>query len=174
MSDWWNQTSQPVGAETPPAEAPANCPWCAQPAVANASYCASCGAVLAQHEDLGGVVVPGVTTVDPAMQARGTTSSLIGSQSRMSTISMVGRIGGTTAQVAVAASMLAMDALSNKDAAIDPERVGNPSQAAIDMSHRLRRQPTMTESPAPADDSMTPGAGPTAQTTEPEPDEPGR
>jgi len=174
MSDWWNQPTQPVidasAADTAPAEPLANCPWCAQPATPNAGYCSGCGAVLAQHEDLGGLVVPGVTTVDPAMQSRGYTSSIMGGQSRMSSISLAGSMGGTGAQVALASVMLARDGLRGLGGSVDPESVGNASQAAVEMSRQLRRPRSMTESLSPEDDPMAPEDRLAVQTSEPEPD----
>jgi hypothetical protein len=48
--------------------APRTCPWCAAEAAADATTCASCGAALAQHESLGDVRIPGLTSVDPALE----------------------------------------------------------------------------------------------------------
>ena len=45
------------------------CPWCSSPAAATDTTCQSCGAALAQREDLGGVLIPGVTGVDAALAA---------------------------------------------------------------------------------------------------------
>ena len=44
------------------------CPWCATVATAQATTCASCGAALAQRESIGELVIPGVTSIDPALQ----------------------------------------------------------------------------------------------------------
>jgi hypothetical protein len=46
-----------------------SCPWCAAPAADEATNCAACGAALAQRESLGDVAIPGLTAVDPALQA---------------------------------------------------------------------------------------------------------
>ena len=43
------------------------CSWCEATAVADATHCPSCGAALAQRDDLGGILVPGVTGVDPGL-----------------------------------------------------------------------------------------------------------
>jgi hypothetical protein len=45
------------------------CPWCSEPARATDTTCSKCGAALAQREDLGGVLIPGVTGVDPGLAA---------------------------------------------------------------------------------------------------------
>lgn len=51
-----------------PGGEPLACPWCATPAVEDATRCASCGAALAQRESIGDLVVPGLTAVDPALK----------------------------------------------------------------------------------------------------------
>jgi hypothetical protein len=173
MSDWWNQPTQP-GPESAAsaAEAPSTCPWCAQPATPDGSYCIKCGAALTQRDDLGGLVVPGVTGVDPAMQPSSYTSSLLKAQSRASTLSIVHTMGGPTAQIVVAASMLAKDGLSGMGGSVDPETVGKPSQAALEMASRLRSggAPTRTPSddPAGAADGLTDAAPAEATHTETE------
>lgn len=48
-------------------EPAATCPWCAAPAAPDANRCSACGAALAQRESLGGVLIPGLTSVDPAL-----------------------------------------------------------------------------------------------------------
>ena len=45
------------------------CSWCSAAAPEPATQCPSCGAALAQRESIGDLVIPGVTTVDPALQA---------------------------------------------------------------------------------------------------------
>ena len=51
----------------PSAGTAAQCPWCATPAVADADRCTSCGAALAQRETIGELMIPGLTSVDPAL-----------------------------------------------------------------------------------------------------------
>jgi len=46
-----------------------SCPWCSASAADEATRCPDCGAALAQREDIGGLVIPGVTAIDPALQA---------------------------------------------------------------------------------------------------------
>ena len=59
-----------VTERTSPSESPnVSCQWCGTVAPAGASTCGGCGAALGQREDLGGVVIPGVTSVDPALVA---------------------------------------------------------------------------------------------------------
>ena len=45
------------------------CPWCSAAAPDSATSCPACGAALAQRESIAGLVIPGVTTVDPALQS---------------------------------------------------------------------------------------------------------
>jgi hypothetical protein len=47
---------------------PHACPWCAATAAPGADTCASCGAALAQRESFGDVRIPGLTSVDPALE----------------------------------------------------------------------------------------------------------
>jgi hypothetical protein len=50
-------------------EAARTCAWCSATAPPEATHCSACGAALAQRESLGGVVIPGVTDVHPALAA---------------------------------------------------------------------------------------------------------
>ena len=45
------------------------CPWCSEVAAAEAACCPACGAALTQHESIAALLIPGVTTVDPALLA---------------------------------------------------------------------------------------------------------
>jgi hypothetical protein len=174
MDDWWNQPTQP-GPETATstAEAPSTCPWCAHPAPAEGNFCIKCGAALTQHEDLGGLVVPGVTAVDPSMQPSSHTSSLLKAQSNASTLSLARVVGGPTAQIAVAASLLAKDAISGMGGSTDPEAVGKPSQAALAMAGRLRSGgatvPTPSDGPAGTADEPADAASGEAAPAQTEP-----
>lgn len=44
------------------------CPWCAAPAAPDATRCTACGAALAQRESIGDLRIPGLTSVDPALE----------------------------------------------------------------------------------------------------------
>jgi hypothetical protein len=50
------------------AEVERQCPWCAAPAKPDDTVCSACGAALAQRESIGGVQIPGLTSVDPALE----------------------------------------------------------------------------------------------------------
>jgi hypothetical protein len=58
-------------AQEPAASEPAAaaiCAWCAAPAAPGATRCAECGAALAQRESIGDLRIPGLTSVDPALE----------------------------------------------------------------------------------------------------------
>lgn len=170
MSDWWNQPTPPeVEPEAAAVDQPASCPWCGAPSVPAATHCASCGAVMAQREDLGGLLIPGVTAVDPGLQVSAAASTLTGAQSRFVPVSLVGSVGGTSAQIAVAAAILARDHFSSGRREVPIEQLGNPSQAALDMAERLRREGAQE---IPAVDRAAPNGAnrPGASTQEPAPD----
>ena len=90
MSDWWNKPFRSEEPQAPTAASPLTCPWCAEPTPADVVSCPSCGAVMAQRDDLGGLVITGVTAVDPALNAGSYSSSIIRSQSQMSALGMLG------------------------------------------------------------------------------------
>ncbi len=50
-------------------QAARTCPWCSAAAPEPARQCPACGAALAQRESIGGLAIPGLTTIDPALQA---------------------------------------------------------------------------------------------------------
>ena len=52
-----------------PGASPHACPWCSAPVGATDATCPSCGAAVAQREDLGGVLIPGVTGLAPGLEA---------------------------------------------------------------------------------------------------------
>jgi hypothetical protein len=60
------QPGQP--GESPEAPAARQCPWCAAPAKPDDVTCSACGAALAQRESIGDVRIPGLTSVDPALE----------------------------------------------------------------------------------------------------------
>jgi len=167
MSDWWNQPTRRVRQPEveAPRERPPACPWCGQPAPPDCATCPSCGAVMAQAEDLGGLAIPGVTVVDPAMQARGYASTAIGSQSRMSTLSLLGGgPGGTVVQMAAATAMLAGDHVRGFGTGVSPDEVGRPSQAALDMVEKLRGSAGESAPAEPVDIWAVPAPAPVPET----------
>src|SRR6185295_9795599 len=58
-----------TGPGSSEAMAPRSCAWCGAPeASPEATTCAGCGAALAQRETIGDLAIPGLTTVDAALQ----------------------------------------------------------------------------------------------------------
>jgi hypothetical protein len=166
MSDWWNQPIQP-SAQPDEAEAPARtCPWCGVAATPEAVYCAGCGASLAQREDLDGLAIPGVTTVDPALLPKGAGFTIARQNGRATAIGMGSMVGGIAGAAGVAAAMLAAEHLSNRQGAqTRPEDLGKPSEAAAAFAARLAEAERKLAQPAPQ-----PPAEPAA--AEPAPDGP--
>ena len=50
------------------AQPPRQCPWCAATVAEDATQCPACGAAVAQRESIGGLKIPGLTSVDPALE----------------------------------------------------------------------------------------------------------
>lgn len=57
----------PGAPDDVPSVAP-QCPWCAEPVRAGDTTCRACGAAIAQREDIAGLKIPGLTSVDPALE----------------------------------------------------------------------------------------------------------
>jgi hypothetical protein len=166
MTDAWDAPPQP-GA----------CPWCSTTNPPDARQCRSCGAAIAQREDLGGVVVPGVTGVDPNLL--GTQASLaspmLRSQGTMSAINAVSHVNATLG-LAAAAAILGQDSvkgmLGMKDA--DLGSVGVPSEIALQAVEKLAREQEAREraereAGAPSGDGPVAGAASAGVAAAPDP-----
>src|SRR3954452_15557336 len=57
-----------VGAAVPMGQ---TCQWCSAAAPVEATQCPECGAALARRESIGDRVLPGITSVDPALLEAG-------------------------------------------------------------------------------------------------------
>jgi hypothetical protein len=119
-----------------------SCQWCGTAAPAGSTTCSGCGAALGQREDLGGLVIPGVTSVDPALQAYDAQPLRIPRSSPTQ-----GLAGGTIAAAALGgpvglaalgglAAVAAVEFLGGKPGG-DPATIGAPSEAALQMVERL-------------------------------------
>lgn len=146
MGDWWNQPMRRVTPGPEPAGSDpeatgrigARCPWCSAPANPGDGCCPNCGATMAQRESLGGMVIPGVTDVDPGLRQPSMAGAALGTQARMNMLSAVGHAAGPSAQIVSAAAMLAKDSIGGMfKPGTNPEDIGRPSQAALDMAGRL-------------------------------------
>ena len=155
MSDWWNQPT-PSAIPEPGREdagsdpgAGATCSWCSAVARPGANHCPNCGAVMAQRESLGGLVVPGVTEVDPRLSQPSLAGSLLGAQARMTALGAVGRAAGPSAELATAALYLAKGSIEGMfGPETDLDQVGRPSQAALEMARRLGSSHAAATDPA--------------------------
>jgi hypothetical protein len=154
---------------------PGTCPWCSGRNAPDARQCATCGAAIAQRDDLGGVVVPGVTGVDPNLL--GTPSSLtspvLRSQGTLGALNAVSQVNATLG-LAAAAAILGQDTIKGMLGANDADldAVGRPSEAALLAVEKLEREPPAAtpaaESGAAAPASPAPsGGGPTAPGVDP-------
>jgi hypothetical protein len=130
------------------------CPWCATVAAPEATTCGSCGAALAQHESLGDVRIPGLTSVDPAledfdkrpMHLRGPSSSqgvapalIVGAAAGGPIGAML--IGGVVA--VAAAEYLGAKQAGTGGAALDA--VGTPSELALRAAEKARADAARVE-----------------------------
>ena len=157
MTDAWDAPQHP-GA----------CPWCSTTNAPDARQCRSCGAAIAQREDLGGVVVPGVTGIDPNLL--GTPASLaspmLRSQGTMGAINAVSHVNATLG-LAAAAAILGQDSvkgmLGMKDA--DLGSVGVPSEAALQAVEKLAREQDAARAAAERAAAGPSGDGPQAGST---------
>ena len=146
-----------------------SCPWCSAPAPAEATHCPACGAALAQRTTIGDLVIPGVTTVDPALQAYASQPLRIPGSSRSQGIA-----GGADVAAAAAGGPLGLAALGGLaavaaseylgagrgtgDAGSDAKGVGQPSEAVLREVVRLDKETTAAAGPR-----TDPGAPPTAR-----------
>ena len=150
---------EPEIPETPvtpeDAAAPAarrQCAWCATPAHDGDTNCVSCGAALAQREGIGDLQIPGLTSVDPALEdydkrplhlkgpssAQGVAPALIVGAMAGGPIGLVA-IGG----VAAVAGVEFMAANRGKGGTANLDEVGKPSEVLLQALDNL-----------PADDSV--------------------
>jgi hypothetical protein len=102
--------------------APDRCPWCSAKAPAGATHCPACGASLAERERLDGMVIPGVTDVDPDLVETESHPMIMTGGSLNGTVTMIGRLPSSPAPMP------------------DPATLGQPSQAALELSERLDRE----------------------------------
>ncbi|HEY2917185.1 MAG TPA: hypothetical protein VGI98_08230 [Candidatus Limnocylindrales bacterium] len=142
---------------------PRSCQWCGTVTVEpTATTCAGCGAALGERDDLGGLVIPGVTSVDPALQAydaqplRLTRPSA--SQSMAGSAIVAAAAGGPAGLAALGglAAIVAVEYLGTGSGSggrrVSLDELGNPSEAARMMVDRLN-------SGAAAAEGVEPGEG---------------
>ncbi|HUQ43056.1 MAG TPA: hypothetical protein VM451_01405 [Candidatus Limnocylindria bacterium] len=178
MSEWWevpggatagdDVTATPpdpgddaaVGASGSKTDTDARtCPWCAAPAAGGATRCSSCGAALAQRESIADLVIPGLTTVDPAlkdyaarpMQLRGPSPS-----QGLASGAIVAAAAGGPAGIAALAGIGAVAAVEYFGASagkVQAANVGETSEAVRLALERLERGEQL---PTAADETPRP------------------
>ena len=151
------------------------CAWCDAFAPPDATKCPACGAALAQRESIGDLVIPGVTNVDPVLQAfdqrphtmRATSPSQSAATGLIAAAALGGPIG-----LAVIGGFAATAAVEYRNASQrergetpNPEDVGRLSGAVQQAFDRLERGETLGESEPPPSD--------VEPRTDPEPPPPG-
>ena len=125
-----------------------SCPWCSARAPADATTCGSCGAALAQRESIGDLVIPGVTSVDPALQAiDGQPMRIAGpspTQGMASGVIVAASLGGPVGLAALgglavvaAAEYAGAGRGSHPDGSPDLSSLGAPSGAVLQALVRL-------------------------------------
>ena len=110
------------------------CPWCSAPVPPDATRCPACGDALAQRESIDGLAIPGVTIVDPALEADAERPLHI----PMTTPANVDAFGGGINLGGMA--QLASLAARHAAAPTDPSTVGLPTEAALQAAERQDRQ----------------------------------
>lgn len=122
------------------------CPWCATPAAANADRCPACGAALAQRETIGELMIPGLTSVDPALQDYDKRPLHISGPSPsqgMAPALIVGAMAGGPAGLAAIGGVAAVAAVEYLGAGrggaggASREDVGRPSEVVLQALGRL-------------------------------------
>ena len=126
------------------------CPWCSAAAPDSATTCPTCGAALAQRESIGDLVIPGVTTVDPDLQAYAGQPLRMSRPSRTqgmaSGVVAASAFGGPVALAAIGglAAVGAAEYLVARrgDAGHhgDLDEIGRPSEAAVRAAEHLESE----------------------------------
>ena len=149
-------------------ETEVTCPWCAAPAAHGATRCSLCGAALAQRESLGGVRIPGLTSVDPALEDFDKRPLHIAGPSPtqgMAPALIIGALAGGPAGLVAMGGVAALAgfefAASQHDGTDAQELadVGRPSEVALQALRHLGKDEVADIPPAasaaPADDGLS-------------------
>ncbi len=125
------------------------CPWCSAAVAATDATCPSCGAALAQRDDLGGVLIPGVTGVDPGLAAydaqpmrlRGPSPTQGVASGVIPAAAMGGPAGlAILGGIAAVAAAEYLSAKGPNGQTIDPSRVGELGGVAQLALEKLQRE----------------------------------
>jgi hypothetical protein len=123
------------------------CAWCSAAAPIGATQCPACGAALAQRDSLAGLVISGVTSVDPALLDVDGRPMRIPhnspSQGLAGGVMMAAMAGGPVGLAAlgglavVGAAEYALSGRGGHDGAPALQDVGRPSEVALQALERL-------------------------------------
>ncbi|MBI2781179.1 MAG: hypothetical protein HYX55_05225 [Chloroflexi bacterium] len=162
-----DQRAEPDPEPAAPQPAP-TCPWCGAPATHGATRCSACGAALAQHESLGGVRIPGLTSVDPALEDFDKRPLHIPGPSPtqgMAPALIIGALaGGPAGLVAMGgvAALAGVEFVASQHDGTDTQEladVGRPSELALQALRHLDTGEAADTPPAapatPADDGLS-------------------
>ena len=126
------------------------CAWCEAAASPQDTTCPACGAALAQREDLGGLLIPGVTGVHPELAAAAERPLRLTGPSPTQSAApglIAAAMAPGPAGLVVGAGVLAMAATEflgvpsgSVDGPVDPATVGEPSETARRMVRRLEAE----------------------------------
>jgi hypothetical protein len=158
------------GSMTEPSDAvnAQTCPWCSASASTDATQCPACGAALAQRESIGDLVIPGVTSVDPGLQAYAARPLHISGPSPSQGMAAGGvaaaaALGGPIGLAAALGGLAAVAAVEYQGAAsrsggpvVKPDAVGRPSEAALLALERLGQVPEPDAAPESKPHDETP------------------
>jgi hypothetical protein len=149
------------------------CSWCGTPAVPDARTCTNCGAALAQRESIGDLVIPGLTSVDPALQDYANRPLHLSGPSPSHGIAsgaIAAAAAGGPAGLAIIGGVAAVAAVEYLGAGrtgqdgVAAGNVGQASGAALQAIEKLERGEAL-----PAADETTPRPELEAQAPGPEP-----
>jgi len=158
------------------------CAWCSATAPESATQCPACGAALAQRDSIGGLVISGVTSVDPALlDADGRPMHIPGSspsQGMAGGVMIAAMAGGPIGLAAlggiavVGAAEYALAGRQAREGAPALDDVGRPSEVALRALERLvSEEAAAPPAEAPATEAQT---DPWRDMSDPWRDEPGR
>ena len=149
------------------------CAWCSAAAPIDATQCPACGAALAQRDTLADLVIPGLTSVDPALlDSDGRPMRIPGASPTQGMAGgvMVAAMAGGPVGLAALGGLAAVGAAEYvlagrpaRDGAPALEDIGRPSAVALQALERIE-----------AGESDDTGADAAADLNDPWRDEPGR
>jgi hypothetical protein len=131
MSDWQHAGA---GARSDP-----SCPWCGGIVTPDAGACPNCGDSVAQREDLGGMAIAGVTTIDPGVY-RDVEAEVARYRKEATRSAFHSNLHLLTLALDAADWMADHEPATRKQESPRPDELGVPSEAALLLSSRLDQE----------------------------------